>query len=529
MKVRHLAAGTALVAAAAACGSSSDGGERTDLADSATYVTTIPADPGNLNPLTTVRQTTNSVDTFAYDTLINIDPDGKVVPQLAEDWEATDRSVTFTLKDGITCSDGTELTAKAVADNFTWIKDPSNGSTVIGSGLPSTDYTVKYDNAARTVTITMGTPFGFLLEGAGVGVRIVCPKGLADPDSLAHATDGTGPYVLTDYAADDHVTLTVRDDYTWGPDGATTDAAGVPDKVEFRVVQNSTTAVNMFLSGDLTDVLPNSADRARLEGRDAFTLETEQGPSEFFFNERDGFPTSDPDVRQALVMALDRPALMAAVTEGEGTMADGLAVLAPRPCPEDTVSGHLPDHDSDAAGELLDQAGWTMGSDGVRSKDGEDLTITLAYPTGEPATEAAMELVRSWWEDIGVSVEPKGQGQSAFLETLFGGTDWDASFLNVQLAYPSDFVAFASGPTPPNGQNFAGINNPTYDRLATEAAATPTEEGGCDKWAAAEQALFAAADVVPISNNVTVTYADNAEFEQGIWSIVEPTSIRMYE
>lgn len=529
MKGIRVAAAVALVVSAAACGSSSDGGERTDLADSATYVTTIPADPGNLHPLKTVRQTTNSVDTFAYDTLVNIDPSGTVVPQLAEDWHVTDRSVTFTLKDGITCSDGSELTAKAVADNFTWIKDPSNASSVIGSGIPSTDYTVKYDNAAGTVTITMGSPFGFLLEGAGTGVRIVCPKGLADPDSLAHATDGTGPYVLTDYAADDHLTLSVRDDYTWGPNGATTDTPGVPDQVEFRVVQNSTTAVNLFLSGELTDVTPNSSDQARLEGRDAFTLDTEQGPSEFFFNERDGFPTADPDVRQALTMALDREALMAAETEGEGTMADGLAVIAPRPCPKDTVSGHLPDHDAEAAGELLDQAGWTMGSDGVRSKDGEDLTVTLSYPTGEPAIEAAMELVRGWWEDIGVSVEPKGQNQTAFLETLFGGTDWDAAFLNVQIAYPSDFVAFASGPTPPNGQNFAGITNPTYDRLTAEAAATPTDEGGCDKWAAAEQALFEAADVVPISNNVTVTYADNAEFGPGIWNIIEPTSIRMYE
>ena len=76
MKVRHLAAGFALVAAAAACGSSGDGGERTGLADSATYVTTIAADPGNLHPLKTVRQVTNSVDTFAYDTLVNIDPSG---------------------------------------------------------------------------------------------------------------------------------------------------------------------------------------------------------------------------------------------------------------------------------------------------------------------------------------------------------------------------------------------------------------------------------------------------------------------
>lgn len=529
MRIASAVCAVAMVTVAAACGSSSSGdSDRSKLADGGTYVTSLTADPGNLNPLTAIKQTTNSVVTFAYDTLININPDGKIVPQLAEDWKATPDSVTYTLKDGITCSDGTPLTAKAVADNFLWAKNPKNASTVIGAGLPSYDFDVKYDNAARTVTITTGTPFAFLTEGAGL-VRIVCPKGLADPESLAHATQGTGPYVLTDYAADEHVTLEKRDDYTWGPDGATTDEPGLPDKVEFRVVQNATTAVNLFLSGELSDVTPNNADKARVEGRNAFTLTTLQGPSEFFFNERDGFPTSDPDVRRALTMALDRDALVKAVTEGEGSPADGLAVIAPRPCPDDTVSGNLPDHDADAAAALLDQAGWTVGSDGVREKDGEKLSVTLGYPSEEPATTAAMELVRQWWEDLGVDVETKAQGTNAFLATLFGGSDWDAAFLNVQIAYPSDFVQFADGPTPPNGQNFAEISNPEYNRLTKQAAQTPTDQGGCDLWGQAEQALFKAVDVVPIANNDVVTYADHVEYKPGVWNLVEPTSIRMYE
>ena len=528
MRIAAVGCAIVFVIGAAACGSSGGDAQRENLADGGTYVTSLTADPGNLNPLTAIKQTTNSVVTFAYDTLININPEGQIVPQLASDWEVTERSVTYTLKDGITCSDGTELTAEAVADNFLWAKDPKNASTVIGSGLPSYDFEVDYDNAARTVTITMDTPYAFLTEGAGL-VRIVCPAGLADPDSLAHATNGTGPFVLTDYAADEHLTLEVRDDYTWGPDGASTDVPGFPDKVEFRIVKNATTAVNLFLSGELSDVTPNSADKARLEGRNAFTLDTLQGPSEFFFNERDGFPTSDPDVRRALTMALDRDALVEAVTEGEGSPADGLAVIAPRPCPDDTVSGNLPEYDADAAADLLDEAGWTVGSDGVREKDGETLSITLGYPSETPAITAAMELVRQWWEDLGVDVEAKAQGTNAFLETLFGGSDWDVAFLNVQIAYPTDFVQFANGPVPPNGQNFAEISNPEYNRLTTQAAMTPTDQGGCDLWGQAEKALFEAVDVVPISNNVVVTYADQVEYEPGVWNLVEPTSIRMYE
>lgn len=519
-----------LLAGTAACtddGGTGDGGDRAEYAEGGTYTTTLTSDPGNLHPLKTVQNTTNTVIAYAYDSLIFVNTEGEVVPRLASSWEATPTSVTFTLNESVTCSDGTEVTASVVADTFEWVKVPENGSTVIGSSLPSPAYTVEADDDAGTVTITFKQPNGFLLEGAGM-VPIVCPKGLADPKLLQSGTDGTGPFVLTDYAADDHLTLEAREGYTWGPDGASSDEPGFPAKVEIRVVPNLTTAVNLFLAGEITEVTPTSAEQPRLESRDAFTVETLQGPTDLFFNQRPGFPGEDPDVRRALTMALDLDQLAEVTTEGIGSPAEALAVLRPRPCPGNTVEGHLPEHDPEGAAALLDEAGWTVGSDGVRSRDGEPLHVTLGYVTGEEATAAGMELVRQWWEDIGVEVEPQGQGQGAYIETLFGGTDWDAAFLPVQLIYPSQFKIFGSGPVPPDGQNFAAITNEDYERLATEAESTPTEDGGCELWAQAEQALFDNVDVVPVANTVTVTYADNAEFTEGLTSLVEPTSIRLY-
>ena len=79
---------------------------------------------------------TNAVNTFAYDTLVNLAPDGTIRPRLAASWEETPTSITYTLNDGVTCADGTPLTATTVADNFSFVADPANQSPLSGCRCP---------------------------------------------------------------------------------------------------------------------------------------------------------------------------------------------------------------------------------------------------------------------------------------------------------------------------------------------------------------------------------------------------------
>ena len=95
----------AVVAAAAAADvAGAARGESSPPADGGTFVDIIPADPGNLDPQMSVFVTTANVNAFAYDTLLYPTPDGELVSGLAESWEETPTSVTYTLKEGITCS-----------------------------------------------------------------------------------------------------------------------------------------------------------------------------------------------------------------------------------------------------------------------------------------------------------------------------------------------------------------------------------------------------------------------------------------
>jgi peptide/nickel transport system substrate-binding protein len=347
-------------------------------------------------------------------------------------------------------------------------------------------------------------PYGFLVPASGL-VPIVCPAGLKDPKRLAHATDGTGPFVLEDAVADDHLTFTVRKDYRWGPNGATTGAPGFPSRVVFKIVKDESTAANLLLSGGLSSASVTGPDRARLEGQGFQKSEEAGGPQELWFNQRAGHPGADPEFRRALVAALDLDQLTKVVTQGIGSRAASLTVLEPRPCRAETVKGALPAHDPGA------------GLGGVN--------LTLIYPGAGGPTAAAMELMADQLKPLGVKLTLRGLGATAYQKALFDGGSWDLAWLSVGLAYPNEMTAFVTGAPSPAGQNFAAVRNADYARLAGEALKTPGQ-AGCELWAQADRALIENLDVVPVATDAVLGYARHTRIQEGIFG-TEPTSIRL--
>ena len=208
--------------------------------------------------------------------------------------------------------------------------------------------------------------------------------GLADRSTLASGTNGTGPFVLEEAVANDHYTFSARDDYTWGPDGATSELPGFPSEVVVRIIENESTAANLLLSGEVDIATIAGADRQRVESEGYFVTEQRSIVGEFFFNHMEGLPTADVAVRQALMGAVDLQELMSVQTAGNGVLATGLAEILPKACPGDTVGAILTaGADVEAAAQLLDEAGWVMGDDGVREKDGAPLTIRAFYVSSD--------------------------------------------------------------------------------------------------------------------------------------------------
>jgi peptide/nickel transport system substrate-binding protein len=493
--------------------------------DGKTFTLALSADPGNLDPHFTSLSVTLAADRFLYDTLTNIDEKGGMVAGLADKWTGTTTKATFTLRKGITCSDGTPLTAGDVAANINFVGDPKNASTRAGVFVPA-GAKATADDAAGTVSVTSATPDAFLTRNLG-GLQIVCHRGMKNRGLLKQSADGTGMYTLTEAVSGDHYTLTRRKDYAWGPGAWTTGQHGLPDRVVLKIVSSETTAANLLLSRQVNAVTLVGPDVKRLRAAKMFERDASLPLGELWFNQKPGFPGADEAVRRALVQALDLGQLGQVLTSGTGRPATGLVAPGMGPCNQNTIGSSLPAHDLNAARSALDAAGWTAGAGGVRAKAGRKLSVALYYPTGTgQGMQAGAELMQKIWKGIGVDATLKGVTSTETGTQIAGGqAAWTAAILPLGVTLPSEAVSFLSGPTPPAGNNFAGIKNAEYT-AGVKAASAMVGTDGCGKWAAAETALYRHVDLVPFVDSVLPTFAQGARFELGAGSMI-PGSIRM--
>lgn len=516
----------ATVALVAACGAGANAGGPAGYATDGTFTMALASDPGVVDPYRNVLSL-GEMGSLAYDPLVNVSPDGTVVSGLAEKWQADARSASFTLKPGITCSDGSPLTASQVAKALDFVKNPKNQSPLYGLLLPTTGFTVRADDAARTLRITMTAPFGFVLETIG-RTPIMCARGLAEPAHLKTASAGTGPFVLTEVVAGDHYTFSVRKGYTWGPGGASTAVAGTPAKIVVKIVPNETTAANLLLTGDVNMAMVPGADRERLAAQQLQRLELRNTLGELWFNQRDGRPGADLLVRRALTAALDLDQLAKVSTSGHGVRATGLIAKRPRPCGDDAATGVLPTHDPAQAAALLDQAGWVPAAGGIRAKAGQPLRVDLHYTAADgEGGPAAAELVAQQWKAVGVEVKLTADDLNALNRTMFQTGSFDAYWSGFKFSMPHQVIPFVTGGVPPAGQNFAAVENADYQRLTSQAARTAGDPG-CALWNSAEQALLRNVDVVPVSDTTVPYFLRKAEARTEGWLQVPiPTSIRV--
>ncbi|GII90420.1 ABC transporter substrate-binding protein [Sinosporangium siamense] len=526
MRSTALAALGALGLLAAACGGGgeSGGGGNVASAENATFTAAIGADPGLLDPATGVLSITNFALKFAYDSLVH-NEDGKVVSGLAEKWDVKPDSVTFTIRKDVTCSDGSKVTPSQIAQNFTHIADPATKSPIYGVLVPA-GIVAKADDAANTVTISTPKPYSFLLDAAS-GIYIVCGKGLEDRSLLAKGTSGSGPYTLASSVSGDNYTFTKREGYTWGPGGKGNSEPGQPGKVVLKVVPNEQTAANLLISGEVNSVKVFGEDRPRLEAAPGLTRSVGgAGNGQFFYNQKDGLPGSELEVRKALTQAVDLQELGKIATGGKGRPVNGLGIEGMEPCTDDSVTGALPAFDPAAAAAALDAAGWKTGADGIRVKNGKRLTIRYVYGTTRGAgIVAGAEYLAGVWKKAGVEVKLNGIIDTKLAEVLNSSGDWDVIWLPIGVTNPSQLMGFFSGPSAPKGANFGHLDNKTYVEKATEALKTPGPEG-CKLWAEAERALFTNFDLIPVVEN-TVLFANKGATNKFFGDQIVPTSIRM--
>lgn len=525
MKVRStsvigLVIASSLLLSACGGGNTTSGGAPEYVKDG-TLTLAIGEDPGDLNPVVTNKVAAQIVGSFAYDSLVFSDPEtGDVKPYLATKWTDGANKVSFTLKDGITCADGSAFTAATAAANFAWIADPKNGSPLRDSVIPSD---MKATAAGNVLTVETPKPSPFLLQIVG-GSALACEAALKNPKSVSTASNGTGMFKVKEVVPNDHVTLERRDGYTWGPDGKTTsDTLGVPKTVVIKIVPNVSTAANLILSKGVNVAGISGPDEARVKAAKIAAKPTTRLAGQLNFNHFAGLPTADPEVRKALTEAIDLDSYTKIVTGGTGVRATSMMAMEPKLCNYDSIKGALPTFDIAKAASTLTAAGWTKNAAGIFQKDGKPLALNLYYTNSTDRLSAAAEYLGAQWTTLGAQVKLQGGDASFVITNTFSTEDpskWSVSTLTFQSNTPSIFPAYLTGSAPPKGTNFASINNTTYEDLVGKARVA-AGSGACDLWKQAEQSLLAQIDLFPMSVSLQNTYYNGAEsiYKSGSTSI----------
>ncbi|GAA3875514.1 ABC transporter substrate-binding protein [Leifsonia kafniensis] len=512
-----LVAGTALIALSGCAGSGAGTG------DGSTLNFALSTDPGKINPITNATQAGQDVAAFTYESLVSFPVGTDPVGLLADSWVESPTEVTFTLKDGITCGDGSAFSATDVAATFEYAEKEETGSPYRGVYFPAQGLTVTPDEAANTVTFTSEQPQSFLVRTIGA-LPIVCASGLADPSKLDTEAFGTGPYTLTDSSAGQDYSFTLRDDYTWGPNAVTSKTAGLPKTVKAQVVASASTQVNLLQSGEIQLATVGGADRDRLKNDDYTTLDVPLRPGLIFFNQAEGRPAHDLEVRQAIGAAIDRDEVGTVASSGRGEPITNLVSPMASVCLGYDSADALPEFDVDKANSILDAAGWVAGTDGIRSKNGQTLTVKMLFPAEESAgVTAAIELLQQKLAVIGVDAVPTPS--SSYTDVIFQGGDWDLVWAPIYTSLPSDWQGILSGDFPPNGGNWTYNTNQEYFDLAAQAQTLAGEES-CETWTAAQDSLFTNLEVLPTYSSTSTMYGKDLTFGLSK-TVIDPTSLRL--
>ncbi|MDL4819541.1 ABC transporter substrate-binding protein [Actinomadura opuntiae] len=506
-----LAAAAALVAAGCTTSSEPSAG-----GGSGPFRYAVTSDANTFDPALGTAATDYSLARMQFGTLVYRDADQSVVPGLAEKWTAAPDSATFTLRGGLTCSDGKPLTAGDVAASLRRWADPKTGAA--GTGLafgPGAKVTVASDDAARTVTVKLSRPWSDLVPAmAMTNAGIVCPPGLKDPKALGQEPvpgAGTGPYTLSDAQRGRQYTFKLRDGYNAFPAyrKAKVPAGDRPATVRLSVVSNESTAANQLSTGELDYAAFTGPDAARFAGG-GYHLHVQPLLRMFVvFNERKGHPGADPKFRKAVAQALD-PAAFNKVYGGKGEVmkswSDSTSQCA------NTDGSIVTKTDSSAAKKALN--GVSLKLNGTNS---------VAGGSGNTYVQEALRA-------LGAKVELRNVDNATWAsDVLANKGDWDVTVM-AHLNFSGTLTAGAillTGPNPPEGRNFGGIGNAGFDAGFAKAMATTDQAGKCAAWGAAQKALLERDDVVPLST-VPVAFVLGKSADAVVsGGAVDPTSFRV--
>lgn len=387
---------------------------------------------------------------MVYDGLVSYGENGVIKPMLAESWTISEdgKTYTFKLREGVKYSDGSDFTAENVVRNFDAIYFDENVKNE-HAWFAFTNYLVDYKAVdSHTFELTLSTPYSATLYDLAMIRPIRFLADTAFPENgntfeSIKAPIGTGAWKLKEHKVDEYA-IFEQNEYYWGEKPKV-------DEVVIKVIPDSETLALQFESGDIDLIYGNgliSLDRFNVYKNDPVyvTANSEAMSTRMLLLNTGSQKLSDIAIRKALSHSVDKNAIVEGIFGGVEKPAD--TIFAPN-IPNTNVELEKYDYNLEKANALLDEAGWIVGADGIREKNGEKLNITFPYIASKITDKSVGEYVQGEWKKIGVNVELKAMEEKAYWDSTKNG-NFDV-MLNFSWGAPWDPHAFLSSMTSTSG------------------------------------------------------------------------------
>ncbi len=500
-------------------------GSSAQAASTSDTTLTVPADTQmtTFNPFLSYYDGELNVIGAIYPALTMLDNNGEPIPYLADSWTTSSdqRTWTFKIHPGLKWSDGQPLTAKDAAWTFNLIMHDATAATSNGSLVENFKTVTAPDDNTLVITTKQPQANMLYLSIPVSGIPIVPEHiwkshvaGLKNYRNMDFPVVGYGPFVLTDFKTNQFAEMTANKDFFLG--------APHYDKVVTNYYSNSDAAAAALTSGELDQIggLTPAQFKAMSSRSNVMTYQTQSsGWTAIEINPgartRNGKPLGtgnpilkDSRVRQAIALGINRPELVAKVLGGNGVV--GAGYLPPgypqffwTPSPSEAQA-----YDPARAKQVLDQAGYKMGSNGVRvAPDGKPLQFRLGIHSDDATDAAIAPYLKEWMTAIGIKLDVNAMSFDQLNNNLAKG-DWDILMDGWSTGPdPTYLLSIQTCGTLPdeNGQNGntdAFFCNKQYDRLFQQQQTQFEAQQRADTIAQMQAILYAGnADVILFYKN----------------------------
>ncbi|EJR93520.1 ABC transporter substrate-binding protein [Bacillus cereus] len=386
-----------------------------------------------------------NVTSVIFASLVSTDKQGKPIPELAEKWDVSSDQLTYTfhLRKDLKFSDGSPLTADDVAFTLTLLHDKAyEGEVDISQYAVKGGKEYKEGKATsiegiqvvdpQTIKITtekVNSQAIFVLGGTVLS-KAYYGKDYKQNTSLDYLKAlygkplAAGPYKFEKYIPGQEVRFVANENYY----------AGKPKIQNFIYkITSGDTKLQLFQTGEVDHTGLGTGDEVLEQAKalEFANIQIETAPSFSYIYMNNNKPyLKDKKVRQALIYGLDRKKYVDTALKGYGTVANVPIHPTSWAYTEEGVNKY--EYDKEKAKKLLDEAGWKVGSDGIREKDGQKLKLSYFGPSSAKDSDLLIPIAKENYKEIGVEFNPEFMDFNTMLSKVNKG-DYDLASVSTPI------------------------------------------------------------------------------------------------